>query len=213
MEALHLIGKYILERNHINVMYVARPLVSMQALQFIEEFILERNHISVLCVERPLDKLHPLQFIEEFILERSWKGNMQEGQGSPNRGNRLQVSLKILCCYDDTWFHLNLTFLTPWAKVFFFLMEMFFLSYVNETMYLLWNLPFFKMVPPKTNFWLLRAQWTSFHINCFTAGGWHTSCHPISKMQIVGEGPGETPSALRCLSYLINNRHKIAYWN
>ena len=28
----------------------------------------------------------------------------------------------------------------------------FFLSYVNETMYLLWNLPFFKMVPPKTNF-------------------------------------------------------------
>ena len=30
-------------------------------------------------------------------------------------------------------------------------MEMFFLSYVNETMYLLWNLPFFNMVPPKTN--------------------------------------------------------------
>ena len=28
-------------------------------------------------------------------------------------------------------------------------MEMFFLSYVNETMYLLWNLLFFKMVPPK----------------------------------------------------------------
>ena len=31
-------------------------------------------------------------------------------------------------------------------------MEMFFLSCVNEIMYLLWNLPFFKMVPPKTNF-------------------------------------------------------------
>ena len=29
-------------------------------------------------------------------------------------------------------------------------MEMFFLSYVNETMYLLWNWPFFKMIPPKT---------------------------------------------------------------
>ena len=27
-------------------------------------------------------------------------------------------------------------------------MEMLFLSYVNETMYLLWNLPFFKMVLP-----------------------------------------------------------------
>ena len=31
-------------------------------------------------------------------------------------------------------------------------MEMFFLSCVNETMDLLWNLPFFKTVPPKTNF-------------------------------------------------------------
>ena len=30
-------------------------------------------------------------------------------------------------------------------------------------------------------------------------------CHLISKMHIVGEGPGETPSALSCLSYLINN--------
>ena len=29
-------------------------------------------------------------------------------------------------------------------------MEMFFLSYVKETKYLLWNLPSFKMVPPKT---------------------------------------------------------------
>ena len=29
-------------------------------------------------------------------------------------------------------------------------MEMFFLSYVNETMYLLWTWPFFKMIPPKT---------------------------------------------------------------
>ena len=38
--------------------------------------------------------------------------------------------------------------------------------------------------------------------------GWgmtHTSCHPISKKHILGEGPGETPSALRFLSYLINS--------
>ena len=79
-------------------------------------------------------------------------------------------------------------------------------------MYLLRNLPFFKMVPPKTNFiflfsnlGLIIAQQTNIHINCFMAGGWHTSCHPISKMHTVGEGPGETPSALRCLSYLINS--------
>ena len=90
-------------------------------------------------------------------------------------------------------------------------MEMFFLSYVNETMYLLWNLPFLEMVPPETNFFLFSnlgliiAQQTSIHINCFTAGRWHTSCHPTSKMHIVGEGPGETPSALRCLSCLINS--------
>ena len=58
-----------------------------------------------------------------------------------------------------------------------FLMEMFFLSYVNNTMYLLWNLPFFKMVPPKTNFFLfsnlglIMAQQTSIPVNCFMAGG------------------------------------------
>ena len=92
-----------------------------------------------------------------------------------------------------------------------FSMEMFFLSCVNETMHLLWNLPFFKMVPPKANFFLFSnfgliiAQQTSIHINCFMAGRWQTSCHPTAKMHIVGEGPGETPSALRWLSYLINS--------
>ena len=49
-------------------------------------------------------------------------------------GNKLCVgffSLKILCCHDDTWFHLNLTFLKSWANQHIFLMEMFVLSYVN----------------------------------------------------------------------------------
>ena len=41
-------------------------------------------------------------------------------------------------------------------------MKMFFLSYVNETMYLLWNLPFFKMVPPKTNFFSFLKPWADF---------------------------------------------------
>ena len=130
----------------------------------------------------------------------SWEGNRQEGQESPKGGNRLQVSLKILCCYDNTWFHLNSAFLKPWASQWVFLMEMLFLSYINETMYLLWNLPFFKRVPPKTNFWLIIAQQTSIHVNCFMAGGWQTSSHLISKMHIVGGGL----SALRGLSYLIS---------
>ena len=54
-------------------------------------------------------------------------------------------------------------------------MEMFFLSYVNETMHLLWNLSFSKMVPPKTNIFfflfsnlgLIMAQQTSIHVDCF----------------------------------------------
>ena len=79
------------------------------------------------------------------------------------------------------------------------------LQHVNETMYLLWNLPFFKIVSPKTNFWLIIVQQTSIHINYFMVGRWHTLCHSISKMHTVGEGPGETPSALRCLSYLIRS--------
>ena len=56
-----------------------------------------------------------------------------------------------------------------------------------------------------SNLALIIAQQTSIHINCFMAGGWQTSSHPIWKMHIVGEGPGETPSALTCLSYLINS--------
>ena len=99
----------------------------------------------------------------------------------------------------------------PWANQCVFLMEMFFLNCVIETMYLLWNLSFFKMVPPKTNFFLFpnpgltMAQQTRIPLSYFMAGGWHTFCYPISKVHIVGEGPGAIPLVLRCLSYLINS--------
>ena len=56
-----------------------------------------------------------------------------------------------------------------------------------------------------SNLGVIIAQQTSIHVNCFISRGWHTSCHPISKTHTVGEGPGETPPALRCLSYLINS--------
>ena len=49
------------------------------------------------------------------------------------------------------------------------------------------------------------AQQPGIHVNCFMARRLNILHHPISKMYIVGEGPGETPSALRCLSYLINS--------
>ena len=79
------------------------------------------------------------------------EGIRQEGKGSPNGGDRLQVSdifslslkqqeetnymcqiffpslisFKILCCHDFTWFHLNLTCLKPWGNHTFFLWRCF----------------------------------------------------------------------------------------
>ena len=55
----------------------------------------------------------------------SWEGDRQEGRGCPNGGNRLQVSFKILCCHNDSWFHQNLIFLKPWANHVFFLSKLF----------------------------------------------------------------------------------------
>ena len=55
-----------------------------------------------------------------------------------------------------------------------FCLEQMRFSYVNETMYLLRNLPFFKMVPPKTNFFSFLKPWaqqTRVPVNCFMAGG------------------------------------------
>ena len=61
-------------------------------------------------------------------------------------------------------------------------------SCVNETMHLLGNLPFFKI-----------------NVSCSMAWDDSPCVKAISKLHVVGEGPGETPSAMRCLSYLINS--------
>ena len=53
-------------------------------------------------------------------------------------------------------------------------MEMFFLNNVNEIMYVLCNLPFFKMVLPESNFFSCLKLWTqqtNIHVNCFMARG------------------------------------------
>ena len=68
-------------------------------------------------------------------------------------------------------------------------MEMFFLSYVNETMHLLWNLPFFKMVLPKTNIFSFLKSWAD-----------NGSTNQYSCLLFYGEGVGwsggdDTPSA------------------
>ena len=60
-------------------------------------------------------------------------------------------------------------------------------------MYLLWNLPFFKIVSPKTNLFFLfsnlgviMAQQTSIHVNCFTARD-DTLCAALSQKCILWE--------------------------
>ena len=65
------------------------------------------------------------------------------------------------------------------------------LPYVNETTNVLWNLPFFKMVLPKTNFsfpktWAENTQQTSIPVNCFLARG-NTPCTILSQKCILWE--------------------------
>ena len=69
-----------------------------------------------------------------------------------------------------------------------------------------WNwfclrLLFFSFLKP----WADNSSTNQDSHQLFYGQGWHTSCHSISKMHIVGEGPGETPSALRCFFYLIRS--------
>ena len=79
-------------------------------------------------------------------------------------------------------------------------MEVFFLSYVDESMYLLWNLLFFKLVlpMPKTKFFFLfsnlelkMAQQTGIHVILWP--GDDSLCYSISKMHLVGEGLVKLP--------------------
>ena len=46
--------RIILERNHINVIFVAGALLKMKTLEVIRELILERNLTNVTCVTKSL---------------------------------------------------------------------------------------------------------------------------------------------------------------
>ena len=90
-------------------------------------------------------------------------------------------------------------------------MEMFFLRFVNEAMYLLCNLPFFKVVPPKTNIFSFLKPWADnssknqYSYQLFY--GWGMTHLMPSYLKNVGE----TPSALRYLSYLIESESESRY--
>ena len=62
-------------------MYVGKPLGEVHSFQIIGEFILERNVIHVINVARLLViKKKPLQIIREFILERDLTNVMSVGK-------------------------------------------------------------------------------------------------------------------------------------
>ena len=75
---MQFIRELILERNHINVMYVAVAILEADNLQFIRGFILERNTINVMYVARPLEKMEALHRIRKFILERNCRDPARE---------------------------------------------------------------------------------------------------------------------------------------
>ena len=60
-----------IERNHINVIYVERPLVKMQDLWFIGEFILKRNPINRVNIAKLSVHIQSLLIIKQFIQERN----------------------------------------------------------------------------------------------------------------------------------------------
>ena len=52
-------------------MYVATALNRIHSFTIIGEFILERNHTNMMCVERALVTKQGVQFIRPFIVERN----------------------------------------------------------------------------------------------------------------------------------------------
>ena len=88
----------------------------------------------------------------------------------------------------------------------------------EEEIYCKWHFFFFpslliKPVLPKTTLffffslklWVDNSSTNQYSCQLFYGQAGHTLRHSISKMHIVGEGSGETPSALRYLSYLISS--------
>ena len=61
---LQFITELILERNHTNVMSVAKLIVHVQPLFTIKQYIEERKHINLICVAQPSGTRPTFQFIK-----------------------------------------------------------------------------------------------------------------------------------------------------
>jgi len=57
-----------LERTHINVLYVEKPLLKALILKNLRELILERTHINALYVEKPLLRALAFEDMRELTL-------------------------------------------------------------------------------------------------------------------------------------------------
>ena len=133
--------------------------------------------------------------------------------------------LKIMCCHDDIWLHLSLTFLKPWANQCVFLMAMFFLGYVNEP-YVIYLRLHLQVGSPKTQNQLDKPVCFT-HANVLlsyvneTVFAWQLAflqdscqsdygpgqlilCQCYLKIHVVGEGPGASLWVLRHFLSLIS---------
>lgn len=72
--------EYTLEINHMNVIYMAKPLLIVLPLGGMRELILERNQISVIFVEKASLIVLALDDMKKFILEMSLKNVINMGK-------------------------------------------------------------------------------------------------------------------------------------
>ena len=81
------------------------------------------------CLENPRDSRAWWAAI--YGVTQSWTRLKRLSSSSSRLQILKEVSLKILCCHNDTWFHLKLTIFKPGVNQCIFLVEMFVLSYVS----------------------------------------------------------------------------------
>ena len=109
------------------------------------------------------------------------------------------------------WWYLKLSFLKPWANQCVFLMELFFKAMLMKlgicfgiclsSKWFHLRLTFFPFLKP----WVDNNSTKQYSYQLFYCWGMTHIMPPYLNNAHSRRGPGETPSALRCLSYLLNS--------